>query len=255
MGYVYTLVIDRAGGNTMSELVAGSGSDSGRLNLLSAQEPRTGEPGTVGSLRVTSTGTWLRCRSRVPVDKERTWVGIGGFDTDDLVQAGTEADNIGGSAQYDAWTEILPAAEVVIPDLTIHPGDKIKTTVKETSPGVWKMKVKDVTTGQSGGKTVDYSSSGESVEAIHERPEVGSGLATLADTSNVTFDPGKYSDSGAGSPVWNPLLVTAVGSTVYQIWMVNNADTAYIAVPSNPDSDSDGFTVQYGSTQPPPPSS
>lgn len=189
------------------------------------------------------------------------WVGIGGFSDSTLVQAGTEADNIGGTAVYDAWTEILPAAEVVIPGLTIHPGDRIKTIVKETSPGVWKMKVKDLTTGQHGGKTVDYSSSGESVEAIHERPCIADGctstsdLATLSETNNVTFDPGKYSVSGAGTPVYKPLLKTAAGATVYQMWMVNDADTAYIAATSNPDSDNDGFTVAYGSTQPSPPAS
>ena len=137
------------------------------------------------------------------------WVGIGGYSTDDLVQAGTEADNIGGTAKYDAWTEILPASEVVLTGLTIHPGDKIKTTVEETSPGVWKMKVKDKTTGHVGSRTVSYSSSGESVEAIHERPEVGGSLATLAKTTNVTFDPGKYSTSGPGTPVYEPLLSAA----------------------------------------------
>ncbi len=189
------------------------------------------------------------------------WVGIGGYATNDLVQAGTEADNIGGTARYDAWTEILPAAEVVITGLTIHAGDKIKTTVKETSAGVWKMTVKDITTGQSGGKTVSYSSSGSSVEAIHERPCIADGctsvndLATLTKTNNVTFDPGKYSTSGPGTPVYKPLLSLATGATEYQIWMVNNADTAYIAAVSNPDSDSNGFTVAYGATQPPPPAS
>jgi hypothetical protein len=188
------------------------------------------------------------------------WVGIGGYSESTLVQAGTEADNIGGTAQYDAWTEILPAAEVVIPGLVIHPGDKIKTTVKETSSGVWKMKVKDVTTGQSGGKTVDYSSSGASAEAVHERPCIADGcsstsdLANLTETNNVTFEPGKYSTAAAGTPVWQTLLGAAAGATLYQMWMVNDADSAYIAATSNPNTEKNGFTVAYGSTQPAPPS-
>ena len=191
------------------------------------------------------------------------WVGIGratsGDDT--LVQAGTDADNMGGTAVYDAWTEVLPAAEFVLPGLTIRPGDVIKTVVKETSRGVWKMKVKDKTTGQVGTKTVDYSSSGNSVEAIHERPCIEDGctsvsdFATLSETNNVTFDPGKYSVSPAGTPVFKPLLMVAADATIDQIWMMNNAGNAYIAATSNPDSDNDGFTVAYGSTQPPPPAS
>ena len=48
---------------------------------------------------------------------------------------------------------------------------------------------------------------------------------------------------------------TASGATVYQIFMVNNADTKIIASPSVPDSDNDGFAVTDTATSPPPPSS
>lgn len=182
------------------------------------------------------------------------WVGIGGFSEDTLVQAGTGEWNANGTAKYNAWTEILPAAEVPISGLTISPGDKIKTIVEETSTKVWKMTVKDLTTGQSGGKTVSYKSSGESAEAIHERPEVGTGLATLAKTNNVTFEPAFYSTSGPGTPVWTPLLGTAPSGKLYEIFMVNNDDSATIASPSAPSSDHEGFAVAYGATSPPPPS-
>jgi hypothetical protein len=37
--------------------------------------------------------------------------------------------------------------------------------------------------------------------------------------------------------------------------MVNNSGTQIISYPSNPDSDTDGFNVAYGSTQPNPPAS
>ncbi len=187
------------------------------------------------------------------------WVGIGGLNDGTLVQAGTEADNLNGTAFYQAWTEVLPAAEDPL-TLTVHPGDKIKTTVK-LSAGVWHMKVKDVTTGQSASRTATQASAGSSeasAEAIHERPCIADGctsvndLANLTQTTNVTFDPGKYGHTSTPS---TPLMNAATGATVDQIFMLNNADTAYIASPSNPDSDNDGFTVADGSTQPPPPSS
>ena len=182
------------------------------------------------------------------------WVGIGGFSEDTLVQAGTGEWNANGTAKYNAWTEILPAAEVPISGLTISPGDKIKTIVEETSKNEWKMTVKDLTTGQSGGKTVTYESSGESAEAIHERPEVGAGLATLAKTNDVTFDPAFYSTSGPGAPAWTPLLGTAPSGKLFEIFMVNNDGSATIASPSAPSSDDEGFAVAYGATSPPPPS-
>jgi Peptidase A4 family len=182
------------------------------------------------------------------------WVGIGGFSEDTLVQAGTSEWNAGGTAKYNAWTEILPAAEVPITGLTISPGNVIKTVVKETSTNTWLMEVYNLTTGKSGGKTVSYSSSGESVESIHERPEVNGQLATLATTTNVTFNPGKYSTSGPGKPAWQPLLGSAPhSSTLYQIFMLNNAETAKIASPSLPSSNDKGFTVADGATSPPPP--
>jgi hypothetical protein len=183
------------------------------------------------------------------------WVGIGGFNDSTLVQDGTEADNIGGTAKYDAWTEILPASEVVIPGLTIKPGNKMEGLVEETKAGTWKMTVYDLTTGKSGGKTVKYSSPGLSVEAIHERPEVGGGLAALATTGNVTFDPGSLSTAAPGTQAWKPLLKPASGATLNEIFMVNNADTAVIASPSAADSDGDGFTVADGSKSPAPPKS
>jgi len=51
------------------------------------------------------------------------WVGIGGFNTGDLIQAGTSEQFVNGSASYNAWTEIIPAPEVVIPGFAIHAGD------------------------------------------------------------------------------------------------------------------------------------
>ena len=183
------------------------------------------------------------------------WIGIGGFNDATLVQDGTEADNIGGTAHYDAWTEIIPASEVVITGLTIKPGNKMEGLVEETAAGTWKMTVFDLTTGKSGGRTVKYTTAGETVEAIHERPEVGGTLATLATTGNVTFNPGSLSTAAPGTQTWKPLLKVVSGATLNEIFMVNNNDTAVIASPSGPDSDSDGFTVADGSKSPPPPKS
>lgn len=183
------------------------------------------------------------------------WVGIDGFSNSKLVQDGTEADNVGGTAVYRAWTEILPAPEVVISGLAIHPGDRIEGLVQEVSANRWQMTVFDLTTGKSGGRTVSYTAAGTSVEAIHERPLVNGSLAALAKTGPVTFDPGSYSTAAPGSTSFKPLLSAASGATLNEIFMVNNAGTAVIASPSAADSDSDGFKVADGPTAPSPPGS
>jgi Peptidase A4 family len=180
------------------------------------------------------------------------WVGIDGFSDSSLVQCGTEADNINGTPVYDAWTEILPAAEVVIPGLTIHPGDRIQALVQEIATNRWLMQVKDLTTGDSGSRTVSYTTPGTSAEVIHERPTVGGSLATLAKTAKVTQHPASYATAVNTSPTI-PLMQAAKGATVNRIFMVNNSDTAIIAAPSVPDVDSDGFAVAYGATAPAPP--
>jgi hypothetical protein len=182
------------------------------------------------------------------------WVGIGGFSDETLVQAGTESNNIKGKPKYAAWTEILPKSEKVISGLAIHPGDTITTTVREISAGRWEMTVTDLTTGKSGGRTVKYASSGASAEAIHERPEVNGTLATLTGTNNVTFVPGDFSSTAAGSaPVLAPLLRAAAHASVNQIFMTNNAGSKIVASPSVPSTAKDGFAVEDGATSPPPP--
>src|SRR5437879_3072779 len=51
-----------------------------------------------------------------------TWTGIDGFNNSNLIQTGTEQDFVNGAPHYAAWWEILPAAETVIPSITVHPG-------------------------------------------------------------------------------------------------------------------------------------
>jgi hypothetical protein len=182
------------------------------------------------------------------------WVGIDGYSNDTLVQAGTESNDSNGTANYEAWTEIIPASSVVISGLTIHPGDKITTTVQETAVNVWSMEVQDITTGKSGGRIVDYDANGADAETIHERPTVGGSLSTLANTTNVTFTPGEVSTAPAGStPVYKPLLKAVTGAVLHRIYMTNNSGTKTIAIPSTPSSNKEGFAVADGSTAPPAP--
>lgn len=188
------------------------------------------------------------------------WVGVGGFDDDTLVQTGIQSANVDGTAQYEAWTEILPAAEDPLPALTISPGDVVTATVQETADNTWSMEVDDVTTGQSAGRTVKYKSSGLSVEAVHERPCVKepctevANLARLAETSDVTFAPGSFSESPPGQPpVEEPMLALTTGVTsldtvtLWEITMVSSfSDGTTLATPSSPSAEDDGFTVADG---------
>jgi len=215
---------------------------------------------------VTTTFVVTTVNTSVPGDQySADWVGIGGFQTNKLVQAGVEEDNIGGRAFYKAWTEILPQSESPL-SLAISPGNRIVITVRETANKKdkhkqWVMTVANATTGRSAGLTVKYNISGSSAEAIHERPCIGSPcsdhLATLATTSAATFDPAYFTTSAPNvTAVYQPLLRPTTGATLYDIAMLpSNATptTPAIATPSNANSHADGFTVADGSTVPAPP--
>jgi hypothetical protein len=201
-------------------------------------------------------GTWTVPTVKVESGTQYSsdWVGIdGAFNNSTLIQDGTEGDNIGGKVKYDAWTEIIPASEVVTP-LVVKAGNKMEGLVQETATNKWSMTVMDLTTGKSYTKAVSYTTPQQDVEAVHERPEVGGSLATLATTTNVTQLPDYYSTAAVGkTPVWVALGKTVADATLDQIFMVNNNDTAIIASPSALNSAKDGFTVADGATSPPPP--
>jgi plastocyanin len=196
------------------------------------------------------------------------WVGIGGYDDPTLVQTGIQAkvktQGHRSTVIYDAWTEHLPQVEKPLA-LTISAGNTVTATVEETSHNVWSMEVTDHTTGQSAGVSVPYDSSGLSAEAISERPCLWNpcaplDLAHLAQTSNITFDPGFVSVTPAGNPpVEQPLLSPAITSSptttimVSDIAMTNNSGSKYIATPSSPDPSDEGFTVTDGAKVPPAP--
>jgi hypothetical protein len=185
------------------------------------------------------------------------WVGIGGIVEYDksLVQAGIESDNQHGHVSYAAWTETLPHPEDPL-RMTILPGDTVTITVQEMAKNRWLMQVQDG--AQIGSRTVRYRSSGESVEAIHERPCIRGScnaprdFATLAQTSNVTFIPGFFSTTPAGQvPVETPLLVPGMFEGLVTVIMQGPRSDDF-AAPSLPDAANDGFTVADNTIPPPP---
>jgi Peptidase A4 family len=173
------------------------------------------------------------------------WVGIGGFSSGDLIQAGTSEQYTGGHASYNAWTEILPASEAVIPGFTVHPGDAMTVVISKGSGNAWTMVVTDSTLSESFTKHVTYSSGESSAEWIHEAPQVGGSIVDIASTTNADFDHGTVNGS------------TVIGSagTQHRIQLVGASSGDTKATPSKLDSDRDGLAIADGTTAPPPPAS
>lgn len=172
------------------------------------------------------------------------WIGIGGFNTADLIQTGTEQDSVNGKAQYAAWwtTSDLGYAEQVIPGFVVNPGDVINASVVKSKRGsTWTMTLSDGS--QSFSKSVQFTSSESSAEWIMEAPGLGpKRIAPIANYGADVFDPGTV--NGTASPAFT----AADGGILIQKNVV-------VSIPSAPDSDADGFAIAYGSQQPQPPGS
>ena len=173
------------------------------------------------------------------------WVGIGGFNSGDLIQAGTTEQYANGHATYNAWTEILPASETIIPGFTVHPGDAMTVTVIKGSGKSWTMTVVDSTESESFSRKVAYDSLESSAEWIHEAPEVNGSIVDIASTPNVDFDHGTVNGS---------TIIRSAG-TLHKILLVGASPGDTKATPSALDSDNDGFAVADGTKAPKPPAS
>ena len=170
------------------------------------------------------------------------WVGIDGFNNSSLIQTGTETDYYNGSAHYNAWWEILPAAETPISSITVHPSDHMTASITKGSGSSWTITISDTSTGKTFTTVQSYSGPGSSVEWIEEAPTVGGHQATLANYgSNDLFDPGTANGAAPG-------LAASDGGVMIQ-------KNRQVSTPSAPDSDHDGFNMSYGSTAPAAPNS
>lgn len=135
-----------------------------------------------------------------------TWAGIGGYNTSDLIQAGTEEQSIPSNPllgpQYYAWYELLPASETPIsncsgdPNCTVTPGDHMTVNISNVSGNTWSISMTDA--GKwSWSKNVTYSSSKSSAEWILEAPTLVA-QTVLANVGTVPFGPtSTYTAGGA----------------------------------------------------------
>jgi hypothetical protein len=157
------------------------------------------------------------------------WVGIDGFNNQNLIQTGTEADFVNGRASYIAWWEILPAAETPI-GLAVRPGDSITASVTKVSGTTWRIRIANTSTGQSFTTNRTYRGAGASAEWIEEATQVNGVVGPPAKFSSFSFT--NLTANGA-SPNLN---------TSEEILLVQNGIT--YSTPSAP-SGGNAFSVRY----------
>ena len=180
------------------------------------------------------TGTWtVPTVSPTTTGADATWVGIGGIDSSDLIQAGTEATVSGGAVTYNAWIEMLPASSKPI-SLSVNPGDSVTVSITEKSTGLWAIALKNNTTGGAYNTTVQYASSHSSAEWVQEAPSVGRGTVPLDDFGTLKID--------GASAVRDGRSMDLASLSPQAITMINGARQP-IAVPSVLGTDGASFAV------------
>jgi Peptidase A4 family len=127
-----------------------------------------------------------------------TWTGIGGYNTSDLIQAGTAEQSFPSNplvgSQYYAWYELLPAGETQLTgcsgdaNCTVTPGETITVKISQVSGTTWSIAMTDA--GHwSYSKNVTYSSSESSGEWILEAPTLLVAQTLLANVGTTHFGP------------------------------------------------------------------
>src|SRR5579864_9182800 len=153
------------------------------------------EVAPAGSHITAVSGNWtVPAVQLVPPGFSAAWTGIGGYNTQDLIQAGTTQDTLPiGGPQYFAWYEILPAAETPISgctgdtSCTVRPGDAVSVSITSLGGDQWHISMGDA--GHwSWGLTLTYASTESSAEWILEAPTLVA-QTLLANVGTATFDP------------------------------------------------------------------
>lgn len=148
--------------------------------------------------------------SLAPPGFAATWTGIGGYKTQDLIQAGTAEQSFPSNPvagpQYYAWYELLPNSETQLhgckgnAGCAVKPGDQITVSISQASATKWNVAMRNA--GHwTWSKLVTYKSSRSSAEWILEAPTLVT-QTLLANVGTVHFGPtSTYTSGGTNKDV------------------------------------------------------
>jgi len=194
-----------------------------------------------------------------------TWVGIGGWGTGSIIQAGTEQDYSPElspleGATYYAWYELFPASQVNVsaprfPSTTssypVSPGDVMQVTITPSAgtivppagqAGKWHVEIADLTKKWTYTATETYSGDLTSAEWIEEataHPSLVASNIQMADYVEVEFN---FFDQVATN---NGALQSVDFKPANEVWLNQNGSTGVFSTPSAPSGDGKGFYVTY----------
>jgi len=203
-----------------------------------------------GSSVTYAAGSWqvptVDC-TKTPRSYSAFWVGIDGYSSKTVEQTGTDSDCSGTTPVYYAWYELYPAPPVNI-SMTVAPGDVMGASVTY-SGGKFTITIDNRTTGEEYQITKAVAGAKRtSAEWIAEAPCCTSGgdILPLSDFVSASFGDDYNSDPGTNYATDSSVTdgpISAFGSAVKQIRMVNGTEKEAIPTALTPDGTS--FTVAW----------
>lgn len=107
------------------------------------------------------------------------WVGIDGWGSKSLIQAGVnEVPQNGSTALVSPWWEVLPAPQTPVTGVVVHAGDSVSITIRRISGARWAIVLTDNTNGDRFDKDTLYHGQLSSAEWILEANEKADGTPT-----------------------------------------------------------------------------
>ncbi len=229
--------------------VTGAGPDPEMSAHSGAGDDRFGAVSTnwSGEVRVGSTFTAVEGEWTVPavvastaLEYESSWIGVGGVGISQLIQAGTLSVTEGGTTTYVAWYELLPAAQISLPEIVI-PGDEMLVKIEQTSAKRWSIGIEDTTQGWNVTETVTYTAgAANSAEWITERPYITTTgkLQTLADFGSVRFHDMRFTASDPTATHLTAVSMETTGRIIAHPGNVTSTTTTnftdYYGAPTSP---------------------
>jgi len=183
------------------------------------------------------TGTWVvpsvsaTSSANAVQSADATWVGVGGVESRDLIQAGTQAIVEDGTVTYSAWIETLPGFSRTV-SLAVQSGDSVTATLAEESDGIWRITIANNTRGTSYSRTVAYDSSLSSAEWVEEMvSNAGARFIPLDSFGSVTFTNAAATVNGSSQNLSElgaqPLQMVGGGQTLATASTLNNDNQSF----------------------------
>jgi hypothetical protein len=166
-------------------------------------------------------GTWtvptVNC-TKSPNAWVSIWVGIDGYNSSTVEQAGTLTWCNRTTPEYYTWYELYPAATTYISTVPSAPGNKMFAEISYNG-SEFKLQIKNQTTDKSYSISKAVASAERtSAEWIVEAPETITGITNLADFTKASFSAASATNSATSGPI------SAFGSDVEQITQVDDTD-------------------------------